>query len=90
MTVRAESSQINAKVERVSNFATYSKNCLSFGEHGAQKVSLCLVDQRIQLHIDIPLAGIPINAHSNGLRAQTAIPTRCMQEKAYFALATYV
>ena len=30
MTVRAESSQINTKVERVSNFAACSKNCLFF------------------------------------------------------------
>ena len=67
MTVRAE---INAKVERYGTSPPVART----GEHGAQKVSLRLVDQRIQLHIDIPLAGIPINVHSNGLRAKTAIP----------------
>ena len=52
-----------------------------------------MFSQGIQQYVDNPLAGILINAHGNGLCAQTAAwlgQSTCLQEKAYFALVTYV
>ena len=54
---------------QVSNVAN---TCLFFVDNEGQKVSLRLVNQRIQVYLDSPLVGILINAHSNGLRAQAA------------------
>ena len=54
---------------RVSNVA---KTCPFFVDNEVQKVSLRLVNQGIQVYLDSPLAGILINARSNGLRARAA------------------
>ena len=55
-----------------------------------QKVSLRLVN-RIQVYLDSLLAGILINARSNGLRARAAAQARLVDMLViYFALVTYV
>ena len=53
-----------------------AKTCLFFIDYEAQKVSLCLVNREIQPYLDSLLAGILINAHSNGLRARAASLSR--------------
>ena len=56
-------------IVRVSNVA---KTCPFFVDYEAQKVSLRLVSQEIQLYLDSSLAVILINTHSNTLHARAA------------------
>ena len=71
---------MNTMVERLANLAVDRKRSFFFDVCEVQKVSLRLVDRRIQLYLYSPRMGILINTLSNGLHVLAVGRSRRLQE----------